>query len=160
MLKIIENEVEKYFYFKLSVKKFVSQFSNFQGSDVSTTLGYDSSAQEDSPGAKNKYSAELYQSPKTPSTNFKFMECPDPEKAQDINPKIVYSLIDDEDNSSMIMGRIFEVKKTIMNETNNQGAVEEFNDLRDPKYINLVNNIKYVEEDRFYTKVSHLVEEE
>lgn len=110
------------------------------------------------PEAKErKMNQGLYESPED-STGPKFVINSEPKTAQEVNPKIVYSLIDEPEDNCMILGRIFEVKKTIMTQSTTNATENDSNCLLNPKYVNHVNNVVCKKEDRFFTKIQDLME--
>lgn len=98
----------------------------------------------------------VYDSPHQPKRP-KFQLCSDPEEAQDINPQVVYSIIDDEENTTMIQGRIFEVKKNIMSKASFGGSGDNEGTIA-PGLEHVRNNLYFKLEDRYYTKMKIVME--
>ena len=71
-----------------------------------------------------KSTAEKEISEKTTPIRTKFSICPDPKEAEELNPKVVYSIIDEEE-SRLVMSKIFEVKKNIMSDFNDNGIEDQ-----------------------------------
>lgn len=101
----------------------------------------------------------IYDSPAQAPKKPKFQICSDPAQAQDINPQIIYSIIDDEENTTMIQGRIFEVKKNIMSKASyNNGPEQDFNG-------QISNDLKescqysFDVQDRYYTKMKVIMDQ-
>ena len=100
-----------------------------------------------------KSTAEKEISQKTSPQRTKFAVCPDPKLAEELNPKVVYAIID-EDESRLVMSKIFEVKKNIMSDFNDNISEDQKKDQVESSAVEEARLDRYNIEDRYYTKLS------
>ena len=89
----------------------------------------------------------------------KFKICSQPEEASEINPQVIYSTLDDEANTTMIQGKIFEVKKNIMAKSN-IGVQDNSETAAEPTQESLVNEKSFNLSDRYFTQIKILTDRE
>ena len=135
MLAQIEREIERFFFFKPSTQKF-GDFMTSSGNKM----------------ISEKSTAEKEMSLKTSPQRIKFSVCPDPKVAEELNPKVVYSIIDEEE-SRLVMSKIFEVKKNIMSDFNDTSSEDQKKDQSESPAAEHARLDRYNVEDRYYTKL-------
>jgi len=86
----------------------------------------------------------------------------DPKEAEQVNQKLIYSIIDNQE-SNIIMGNIFELKKNIMKENNDAKSIDEclneLNDLPEDDDEEISSN-RYRMKDRYFSLFDDINDDE